>query len=91
MTKASRDNTVGKAAQDQPKTVTNGGNIQGEGNYSAARRFDAREGEFVEKNRRKIPGMGKDAEKALDGPEGDELRKAEDRARAHSHASRGEQ
>lgn len=62
--------------------------VPGEGNYSAARRFRQGEEKFVAKNKRRIPGLGKDAEEALDGPEGDELRRAEDRAGAHSH-SRG--
>ncbi|MGD0192151.1 MAG: hypothetical protein ABSD74_15535 [Rhizomicrobium sp.] len=63
---------------------TIGHDLRGEGNYTAARRFRQSEEKFVARNRRKIPGMGKDAEEALDGPEGDELRAAEDRARSHS-------
>ena len=51
--------------------------IQGEGNYDASRKFDADEQAFIEKNRAAIPGLAKDAADALDGPEGDELRKAE--------------
>jgi hypothetical protein len=65
---------------------TSGQDTPGEGNYSAARRFRQSEEKFVSRNRRKIPGMGKEAEEALDGPNGDELRAAEDRARSHSHA-----
>ena len=89
MTKPAPAKTAASAA---PKTgaARDGKDVRGEGNYSAARRFDALEREFVEKNRQKIPGMGKEAEDALDGPEGDELRKAEDRARSRSHAPRGE-
>jgi len=34
----------------------------------------------VKKNKAKIPEMGKEAEKALDGPEGDSLRAAEQEA-----------
>jgi hypothetical protein len=75
MTQASQP----KSGPNQPKTgqAEQDKDVQGEGNYSAARRFDAQEGEFVEKNRQKIPAMGKDAEKALDGPEGNDLRAAE--------------
>jgi hypothetical protein len=58
--------------------------IQGEGDYDAARRFDADEKAFVEKNREAIPGLAKAAEDALDGPEGEELRKAEAEGKAHS-------
>ena len=51
--------------------------IQGEGNYDASRKFDADEQAFIEKNRAAIPDLAKDAADALDGPEGDGLRKAE--------------
>jgi len=88
MTKDARDSTAAKPAKAQPESggSRRNGDIPGEGNYSAARRFDAQEGTFVEKNRKKIPQMGKDAEKALDGAEGDDLRKAEESARSHSHS-----
>jgi len=49
-------------------------NIQGEGNYDAARKFDAEEREFVEKGG--YEKKAKDAEDALDGPEGEELERA---------------
>ena len=51
--------------------------IVGEGDYAATRNFDKDQAGFVEKNKANIPAMGKDAEKALDGPEGDSLRDAE--------------
>lgn len=69
-------NNPGKADKDVP----------GEGNYSAARRFRKGETDFVEHNKDKIRTLGKQAEEALEGKEGDELRDAEDRARSHSHA-----
>ena len=55
------------------KTQIPAGQIQGEGNYDAARKFDAEERAFVEKG-----GVekAKDAEQALDGPEGADLEKA---------------
>jgi hypothetical protein len=88
MTKPSKDKHAAATDTAKPKHEKAGGNedVKGEGNYSASRRFDTEEAKFVERNKQKIPQMGKDAEKALDGPEGDELRKAEDRARAHSHS-----
>ena len=52
----------------------------GEGNYAASRAFDKDQAAFVKKNKAKIPEMGKEAEKALDGPEGDSLRAAEQEA-----------
>lgn len=48
--------------------------IQGEGNYDAARKFDAEERAFVEKGG--YEKKAKDAEEALDGPEGEELERA---------------
>jgi hypothetical protein len=57
----------------------------GEGNYKASKRFRDSEEAFVKKNKSKIPGLGKAAEDALDGPEGASLRAAE--ASAASHAA----
>jgi len=48
--------------------------IQGEGNYDAARKFDAEERAFVEKGG--VERKAKEAEEALDGPEGQELERA---------------
>lgn len=56
--------------------------VQGEGNYEAARDYDARVGKFVEKNKAKIPDYAKDAEKALAGSEGKSLRKAEEKGKS---------
>ena len=58
--------------------------IQGEGNYDASRRFDADQKAYVDKNKEAIPGLAEDAADALDGPEGDELRKAEAEGRSHA-------
>ena len=53
--------------------------LQGEGNYDASRHY--REG--LEKSVRegKSDELGKKAEKALEGPEGDELRKADEKGK----------
>jgi hypothetical protein len=48
--------------------------IQGEGDYDAARKFDTEERAFVEKGG--IEQKAKEAEAALDGPEGPDLEKA---------------
>lgn len=56
----------------------------GEGDYAASRRFDKDEASFVEKNKANIPAMGKEAERALEGPEGDALRDAEATAAGRS-------
>jgi hypothetical protein len=48
--------------------------IQGEGNYEAARKFQKEEREFVKCGQ--VEQKAREAEEALDGPEGDELEKA---------------
>jgi hypothetical protein len=50
------------------------GGIQGEGNYDAARKFDAEERVFVKSGQ--VEKKAKEAEEALDGPEGEELEAA---------------
>ena len=73
-----------KAAVKKAKPPAKKKQIVGEGDYAATRKFDKDQSSFVEKNKAKIPAMGKDAEKALDGPEGDALRDAEANAAARS-------
>ena len=58
--------------------------IIGEGDYAASRTFLKDQSGFVAKNKAKIPAMGKAAEAALDGPQGDALREAEATAAARS-------
>jgi hypothetical protein len=52
--------------------------VEGEGSYEATRRYDKKLEKFVHDKKSEIPGMAKDAEKAIEGPEGEELRKAEE-------------
>ncbi|HRD26760.1 MAG TPA: hypothetical protein PLO65_00510 [Caulobacter sp.] len=49
-------------------------NIQGEGDYEAAKRFDDAERAFVETG--PVKQKAREAEQALDGPEGAELERA---------------
>jgi hypothetical protein len=56
----------------------------GEGNYKATQRFDKAQEAFVHAHKSDIPAMGKAAEKALEGPEGNELRAAEEEAKGHA-------
>ena len=53
---------------------------EGEGNRTAARNYDAATERYIESGRVEIAAEA--AEEALDGPEGNELRAAEQRARA---------
>jgi hypothetical protein len=48
--------------------------IQGEGNYEATRKFDKDERAFVKKGH--IEEKAREAERALDGPEGEALERA---------------
>ena len=58
--------------------------IVGEGDYEASRAFLKDQAGFVKKNKARIPEMGKEAEAALEGPEGASLRAAEAQARGHA-------
>ena len=58
--------------------------IIGEGDYQASRSFLKDQSGFVAKNKAKIRSLGKAAEAALDGPQGDALREAEATAAARS-------
>jgi hypothetical protein len=66
------------------KTKTSARKTKGEGDYAASRAFLKDQSSFVGKNKAKIPAMGKAAEKALEGPEGADLREAEATAAARS-------
>jgi hypothetical protein len=48
--------------------------IQGEGNYDAARKFDKDERDFIKKGT--VEQKAREAEQALDGPEGEQLEQA---------------
>jgi len=74
----------GKKTKAAPKKKAAKRRAIGEGDYAASRRFDKDEASFVKKNKASIPAMGKEAEKALDGPEGAALRDAEATAAARS-------
>ncbi|HWU56535.1 MAG TPA: hypothetical protein VN175_13590 [Rhizomicrobium sp.] len=81
--KAAARKATAKKAKAAPKKKAKRKTI-GEGNYAASRRFDKDEVAFVKKNKARIPAMGKEAEKALEGPEGAALRDAEATAAARS-------
>jgi hypothetical protein len=66
-----------KPANDTPKN-------QGEGDYDAARHYDEKLEKFVHDKKAEIPKMAEDAEKAIEGPEGDELRRAEETGKSHA-------
>ncbi len=73
-----------KAPAKKAKRTSKPRKAIGEGDYAASRRFDKDEASFVEKNKANIPAMGREAERALEGPEGDALRDAEATAAGRS-------
>ncbi len=55
---------------------------EGEGNRTAAKEYNDAQKEFAQSG--KVDQAAQDAAKAVDGPEGDELRKAEDAGKTHA-------
>ncbi|MGN6514262.1 MAG: hypothetical protein ACTHLR_00295 [Rhizomicrobium sp.] len=78
--KAARRTAAKRPARKTRKTR----DVTGEGNYTAAREFRKDEENFVRANKARIPEMGKEAERALEGSEGASLRQAEEEARSHA-------
>jgi hypothetical protein len=54
--------------------------IEGEGSYSGTRDYNKRTAEFIKKG--KVDKAAKDAERAIDSGEAEELKKAEDKGKA---------
>jgi len=84
--KAVKAKKVVKAAKKKSakKHAKRSSPLEGEGSYTAARNYDEEQREFVAENKGKIGKMAKDAEAALEGPEGDDLRDAEAEGRSHA-------
>lgn len=59
------------------------GKVQGEGNYDAARKYDA-EVTGHAKDEAAVRKQAEAARKALDGPEGDDLERAEKEGASHA-------
>ena len=58
--------------------------IEGEGSYTATHNYDEKLEKFVHDKKAEIPKMAEDAEKAIEGPEGDALRRAEETGRSRA-------
>ncbi|MGE0224284.1 MAG: hypothetical protein AB7F35_26130 [Acetobacteraceae bacterium] len=56
---------------------------EGEGNKTAAREYNQAQKDFV--NSGKVEGAAEQAARDVDGPEGEALRRAEEKGKAHSH------
>jgi hypothetical protein len=63
------------------KTKTDEG-VRGEGDYKSARVYKKDIEGFIQKKGGDISRMAKDAEKAVEGPEGAELAKAEEKGKS---------
>jgi hypothetical protein len=55
---------------------------KGEGNYKASRDYNQRTEKFLADNKDKVGSLAEEAAAALDGREGDELRRAEEEGKA---------
>jgi hypothetical protein len=55
---------------------------EGEGNKTAARRYDEAQAGFAKSG--KVAGKAREAREAIDGPEGKELEKAEAEGKSHN-------
>ncbi|HQT76146.1 MAG: hypothetical protein B7Z80_00390 [Rhodospirillales bacterium 20-64-7] len=56
---------------------------EGEGNHTAARQYNDAQQKFAKSG--KVEQGARDAEKAVDGPEAESLRKAEEAGKRHAH------
>lgn len=82
--KAAPKKAAPRKAAKKPAKKAKKKQIVGEGDYQASRAFLKDQSSFVKKNKAKIPALGKEAEAALEGPQGDMLREAEATAAARS-------
>ena len=69
-------------AQPAAAQKPGGSRVQGEGDYESARAYKKDTEEFIASNKDQIPEMAKDAERALESPEGEELRRAEEQGKS---------
>ncbi len=56
---------------------------EGEGNHTAAKQYNDAQKKFAQSG--KVDPAARDAARAVDGPEGSELRKAEEIGKRHAH------
>ena len=67
---------------DKPRKPHSRQSNEGEGNKTAARRFNRMQRRFAETGR--VDEKAREAERAVEGPEGRELERAEESARGHA-------
>jgi hypothetical protein len=59
-------------------------NQKGEGDYAAARRYNKHSEDFIQNNPEKVDAAAKDARKAIDSAEHDDLEDAEREGKSHA-------
>ena len=72
-----------KSTKEQSPNKTSDEANEGEGNKTAARHYNDATRKFAESG--KVDQKAKEAEKAIEGPEGAELKRAEEIGKQHSH------
>ncbi|MEP6867255.1 MAG: hypothetical protein ABJA20_01950 [Novosphingobium sp.] len=65
----------------QPQSGPQSDKVEGEGSYEATKDYDEDVSDFLKRRGGEVEKLAKDAEAALDGPEGEDLRAAEQEAR----------
>lgn len=71
-----------KASESDTTKTPAAGGVQGEGDYASARVYRKDTESFIDRNKDRIPDMAKKAEDSLEGPEGAELERAEEKGKA---------
>jgi hypothetical protein len=72
-----------KSKSEQNKSAQPSGPNEGEGSQTGARRYDDATRTFIASG--KVKKAAEEAERAVDGPEAESLKKAEEAGKKHSH------
>ena len=72
------------AENDKSPSPDKNGKEFGEGNYAASRDYNERTQKFMDKKGKSIEQLAQEAEQALEGKEGADLRKAEEEGKSHA-------
>jgi hypothetical protein len=79
--KAFAEETLNRWTKKMAERKSDSG-VQGEGDYRSARAYQRDIKDFMKSKSGEISHMARDAEKALEGPEGKELKKAEQKGKS---------
>ena len=73
---------MNKESKSEKRVRSSGLENEGEGNKTAARHYNDATQKYVESG--KVADAAREAQEALDGPEGEELRRAEKEGKSHA-------